>query len=716
MSSPIPISPPSDAPSSHADDSKSASRSVSRKASGLAAPSTPRLSSSPRVPSALGQGTGARRPSSIAPSIPSGVNVDLDELTNEDKAKVLRRHLVSRAERNREDPPLASSPAASTAISQANPEPDNGEPFPVPYDTPGGDVTHPIYKWNSSVAESGRRRTISYAGQETSRDPAFDHIHQPGGFRRNYLLLNDNQTASVHSGDGESQHPPATNNFIEFLYLFGHFAGEELEEIEEEEEPEDELVVDEPSVLEQGEAEGGPTQDLTASYISQLSRRSKGRDMSESTPLMGGASRGMTLKRSMSRHRTRSMSVNRKGDATVSQAVLMMLKAFIGTGVLFLGKAFFNGGLIFSLVTVSVIGLVSLYAFSLLVEVKMKIGGSFGDMGGMVFGTWMRHAILFSIAISQIGFVTAYIIFVSSNLNSLVLSFSKCETQLSSFVLIFGQLILLLPLALIRNLAKLSFTALIADGFILVGLFYIWGSEIGMLVHKGPGDVQVWFNPKDFALLIGTAVFSFEGIGLIIPITDTMKEPHKFPKVLTWVMIFLITLFVASGALSYLAFGSSIQPTVIINLPQQSPATQTVQLIYSLAIMLSIPVQLFPALRIMETAIFNSGISGKISKKIKWEKNGFRAVIVVVCACISWLGSDDLDKFVSFVGCFACIPLGFIYPPLLHFRTCARTRSAKIKDILVFVFGVVTMIFSCVQTIRLAFAPSEPPSGIGACV
>ena len=55
-----------------------------------------------------------------------------------------------------------------------------------------------------------------------------------------------------------------------------------------------------------------------------------------------------------------------------------MLKAFIGTGVLFLGKAFYNVGLVFSLVTVAGIGLISLYAFGLLVEVKMKIGGSFG--------------------------------------------------------------------------------------------------------------------------------------------------------------------------------------------------------------------------------------------------------------------------------------------------------------------------------------------------
>lgn len=40
-----------------------------------------------------------------------------------------------------------------------------------------------------------------------------------------------------------------------------------------------------------------------------------------------------------------------------------------------------------------------------------------------------------------------------------------------------------------------------------------------------------------------TAVFSFEGIGLVIPITDAMKEPRKFPKVLSGVMLFLMGSF-----------------------------------------------------------------------------------------------------------------------------------------------------------------------------
>jgi solute carrier family 36 (proton-coupled amino acid transporter) len=179
MSSPIPISPRANSSTSHAqssrgslDDHRPGSKpALSRKTSNLTVPSasqTPRLSSSPRFPASYVHGTGLRRPPSIAPSTPAGANVDLDELTDEEKAKVLRRHLVSRAERNRDDAgQLASSPTDSVAFPQARDtfEPENEELFPIPFDTPGGDTTHPIYKWNSSVSDSARQRSISFAGK-----------------------------------------------------------------------------------------------------------------------------------------------------------------------------------------------------------------------------------------------------------------------------------------------------------------------------------------------------------------------------------------------------------------------------------------------------------------------------------------------------------------------------------------------------------------------
>lgn len=94
--------------------------------------------------------------------------------------------------------------------------------------------------------------------------------------------------------------------------------------------------------------------------------------------------------------------------------------------------------------------------------------------------------------------------------------------------------------------------------------------------------------------------------------------------------------------------------------PQDNKLVNGVQFLYSLAILLSTPLQIFPAVTIMEKALFTR--SGKFSKNVKWKKNGFRCLVVLGSALIAWVGSDDLDKFVALVGSFACIPLVFMYP------------------------------------------------------
>jgi solute carrier family 36 (proton-coupled amino acid transporter) len=110
-------------------------------------------------------------------------------------------------------------------------------------------------------------------------------------------------------------------------------------------------------------------------------------------------------------------------------------------------------------------------------------------------------------------------------------------------------------------------------------------------------------------------------------------------------------LFGGAGVLSYAAYGSDIQTVVIKNLPQDDKFVQIVQFLYSLAILLSAPIQLFPALRIMENWLFIQ--SGKMNSLVKWKKNFFRMCLVIATYFVSWAGAQDLDKFVSFVGSFA---------------------------------------------------------------
>jgi len=79
---------------------------------------------------------------------------------------------------------------------------------------------------------------------------------------------------------------------------------------------------------------------------------------------------------------------------------------------------------------------------------------------------------------------------------------SDCLRIYEVQVFIYLQLIIFLPFALIRDIAKLSTAALIADVFIFAGLIYIFGSEIYLVAERGIGEVKM-FNPTHFPLLIG---------------------------------------------------------------------------------------------------------------------------------------------------------------------------------------------------------------------
>lgn len=211
-----------------------------------------------------------------------------------------------------------------------------------------------------------------------------------------------------------------------------------------------------------------------------------------------------------------------------------------------------------------------------------------------------------------------------------------------------------LPLVLVRKLKHFSITSLVADVFILFGLAYIIFYDITSLVGTGLGPGIVQFNPDAFPLFLGTAIFAFEGVGIILPINYAMKEPKKFGSALTVTVLIMIVVFFCGGALSYLTFGSEVETVVLLNFPAHSRIVMTVQLLYSIAIAFTVPLMAFPALKIIESLL----VVGEVEVwRRRWKKNGVRMAVVVCMAVVSCVGASDLDRFVSLVGAFSCVPL-----------------------------------------------------------
>lgn len=546
----------------------------------------------------------------------------------------------------------------------------------------GGDMTRQVYRWAEDADGSMRgryKRSQSFhvnRPQPENETLDINSIRQPGGFRRNYLRRTAGSPApsgqpsnpgSFQHGGNRSSPKLFTNSFLEFLTLYGHFAGEDLEEDDE--------------VLEE---DGYFSSDAGYAYGEDGDEeRNYGEDSALLTP-------GGKRKR---KYKGRAPT----GTHSSFNAAMLLLKSFVGTGVLFLPRAFLNGGMLFSSLVLLGVAILSFYCFILLINTRLKVEASFGDMGGILYGKWMRAAILFSLVLSQIGFVSAYIVFTSENLQAFVLAVSKCKSFIDIKFMVMMQLIIFLPLSLIRDIGKLGFTALVADAFILLGLVYLYYYDIFTIVtNHGIADIKL-FN-SSWTLFIGTAIFTFEGVGLIIPIQESMKHPEKFPRVLGTVMIIITVTMVSIGALSYAAYGSQTKTVVILNLPQDSKFVNVIQFLYSLAILLSTPLQLSPAIRILENELFTR--SGKFNPYIKWQKNVFRFVLVVLCALIAWGGAGDLDKFVSLVGSFACVPLVYIYPPLLHLKAVSKTAWQRMADYTLCAFGVIGCAYTTALTIQ----------------
>jgi amino acid permease len=157
---------------------------------------------------------------------------------------------------------------------------------------------------------------------------------------------------------------------------------------------------------------------------------------------------------------------------------------------------------------------ICLFAFLRLVKTQLIIGGSYGDIGGALYGKYVQYIVLFFIIISQMGFVCSYFVFISGNLVNIVDVLSHCGAQIDQKHYIWFPLVVIMPLVLIRHIARLSFTAIIADIFILFGLISCLYFTSYELRNYGIGPEVKAVNPANFALMIGTATFSFEGIGL----------------------------------------------------------------------------------------------------------------------------------------------------------------------------------------------------------
>eukprot|EP00123_Amoebidium_parasiticum_P000899 comp11822_c0_seq1/m.6445 comp11822_c0_seq1/g.6445 ORF comp11822_c0_seq1/g.6445 comp11822_c0_seq1/m.6445 type:complete len:603 (-) comp11822_c0_seq1:17-1825(-) len=364
------------------------------------------------------------------------------------------------------------------------------------------------------------------------------------------------------------------------------------------------------------------------------------------------------------------------------KTVFTIFKAFIASGILFLPHGYMLSGWALANIILAIVGFLATYAMHLLLHTKAKLVAdgkrvlSFGDIAYYAFGSWGRWAVEVAIFGSQMGFCCAYFAFVGENVHSVIFALADCLAVDKIFIMI-CLIPVLVPMVWVRRLTYYAITNIIADILIVVPLIYMAITESKHIQTHGIGPNVVAFNWSTFLPFFGTTVYGLEGISMILPIEQAMKEKEKLPMVLNACMLFIVGLMATFGTLSYFTFGDQTASIITLNLgegPEDNIVVSTIKLAYCVAIIFTFPLMMFPNCKIVERKLFkHERHSGR-----KWSKNVTRLLLVLICFCIAVVGSDQVDSFVSIVGALCCTPLAFIFPAIFHWKICCTEENSPI--------------------------------------
>lgn len=425
----------------------------------------------------------------------------------------------------------------------------------------------------------------------------------------------------------------------------------------------------------------------------------------------------------------RTRTKRQQNAMNVFESYVYLLKGNIGSGLLALPQAFSYGGYALSTAFMLFIGFLSIHCMIILVKsvhciverwnlVTLEYGqvtewaflnlrterinlgcckvrkAVLGRIGKMVVNTFL--------VITQFGFGIVYFVLMSNTMDSVVKGMGYPSIPLRAWVCI-----LLVPMILVswirelKSLSPLVFIANICVVLVIIVIFYdiinrlatsstavecsdAMSGNISFVcssqVVVGCGVSAVNTSPvafKQVFLFIAIAVYAFEGIGIVLPLENKMKEPEKFSLVLYSGMGTVMAVFIVVGLFGYLTYGMCVEANVTENLVSDLPVLNILYLsaqlymgyvIYvSFATAFYVPMDfleppLLDLLKLSDTHVRSR--SARIGKTLFHIL--FRSGTVVILCVLALIEPDHLADFISLVGAFASTALALIFPPVIH--------------------------------------------------
>jgi len=388
-----------------------------------------------------------------------------------------------------------------------------------------------------------------------------------------------------------------------------------------------------------------------------------------------------------------------------TDTIIHLLKGNLGTGILAMPDAIKNSGLLVGNIGLVFMAYVCIHCMHLLVENSQILCRrtnspylAYADVAEKCFATssserlrkWSKKArftVNIFLCITQLGFCCVYFVFVAQNIQQVFDHyFGKVDYHVYMAVILGPQLLL----CGIRNLKYLSPFSMLANllQFIALGcIFYYLLQDLPYTWER-----KAFASWQQLPLYFGTAIYTFEGIGVILPLENQMKTPKDMKGwngVLNTGMVIVACLLIAVGFFGYLKFGDAVAGSITLNLPVDEFLAQLTKVMMSLSVFFTYALQFYVPITVM-----GPYLATKVSPE-NYVKSEYLLRLVLVLLTFGLAAAiPRLDLFISLVGAVSSSTLALLAPAVIDSVTNWETmsRSRLWKNVFVFIFGFVGFI------------------------
>ncbi|CAH0718490.1 unnamed protein product, partial [Brenthis ino] len=396
-----------------------------------------------------------------------------------------------------------------------------------------------------------------------------------------------------------------------------------------------------------------------------------------------------------------------------------LIKGCLGGGILGIHEAFMKSGLWTSLFVTIIFGFYIAYCVHMLITSAQTLykrlhlpAMSYPDLAEASlevgpfpslrkYSKWFRYAVDLAICIDLFGACCVYQIIIAKTIKEVIettMGFEEGDlNKLRLYILM--MLVPVLLLCMITTLKYLAPFTLLADIFIVacVVATIIYGYQSAPPLSTVPG----WKNGIGFFEFCGIVIFSMEGIGVSLPIENNMKDPTKFPLILSAGMFVVLTFLILVGFFGYWGFGEKSVSPVTLNFPNE---------IFPTILKCLMGLMIFITFALNFWAPFNLVwyyVSKKHDPRKHWiYERVYRAIFVVLITATA-IAFPNIGNLMGLLGAFCLSNMGFIFPAIIELLVIWETpglgkfKWRLYKNIFVILLGLLLFVAGTYSNVKM---------------